>query len=150
MIPFIWALFGLLMMLSEFFIPGFVIFFFGSGAIITSILTLLVPFIRITIPLQLLIWLAASGITLFSLRRYLSKIFKGKLIGKENDDEFIGKKVLVVEKISPESPGRIRLLGTTWRAESYDEVFESGEYVEIIEKKNMTFAVTGKILEDES
>lgn len=149
MIPFIWALFGLLMMLSEFFIPGFVIFFFGSGAIITSLLTFLFPFIKIRIPLQLLIWLAASGITLFSLRRYLSRIFKGKLIGKDNDEEFIGKRVLVVEKITPESPGRIRLSGTTWKAESYDEVFESGEYAEIIEKKNMTFTVTKKILEDE-
>jgi inner membrane protein len=148
-IPFIWAFFGLIMVFSEFFIPGFVIFFFGAGAILTSILSFLFSGLKSRLLLQIAIWLASSGITLFFLRKYLARVFKGKLISKDLDTDYIGKKVKVIEKITPQSPGRIRLAGTTWHAKSYDETFEAGEYAEIIEKENMSFVVTRKIMEDE-
>ena len=39
----IWAILGLLLILLEFFVPQFVIFFFGVGALLTAAITALVP-----------------------------------------------------------------------------------------------------------
>ena len=39
----IWAILGLLLILVEFFVPQFVIFFFGVGALVTAAVTALVP-----------------------------------------------------------------------------------------------------------
>ena len=77
-IPLIWLIAGLLMIGAEFIIPGFVIFFFGVGAIILSGLTWLIPGLQSNYLLQFIIWIASSGLTLAFLRKFFSKIFKGK------------------------------------------------------------------------
>ncbi|HUV08829.1 MAG TPA: hypothetical protein VMX75_13935 [Spirochaetia bacterium] len=45
-LPFIWSVAGILMMISETFIPGFVIFFFGLGALANGLLTAVFPGLR--------------------------------------------------------------------------------------------------------
>jgi membrane protein implicated in regulation of membrane protease activity len=149
-IPFVWALLGLLLILSEFFVPGVVIVFFGSGALLSALLTALIPPLRSNIVLQIFIWLGTSGLFLVTLRRYFAKIFKGRLANGKSDADFVGKRVKVVEKIKPGQAGRIRYQGTTWKAESYNESFKRGETVEILKKENLTFIVTKSLLEDNS
>ncbi len=144
--PYVWAVLGLLFILSEFFIPGFVIFFFGAGALLTTLLTALLPGLNSRLPLQILIWLASSGLALAFLRKYFSRIFKGSMLESE-EDKYGGEKARVVEAISPENPGRISFKGTTWKAVSYDESFKEGDTVEILKHEGMVFVVTGSILE---
>jgi membrane protein implicated in regulation of membrane protease activity len=144
--PYVWAVLGLLFILSEFFIPGFVIFFFGAGALLTTLLTALVPGLNSRLPLQILIWLASSGLSLAFLRRYFSRIFKGSLLESE-EDKYSGEKARVIEAISPEEPGRISFKGTSWKAVCYDESFAEGETVEILKREGMVFVVTGSILD---
>lgn len=140
----IWAIIGVLLMGAEIFIPGFVIFFFGLGAIATAILSLL-PVIGGSFLLQALLWVAASLGTIGLLRKKLPKIFKPKLLSKKAD-EYIGRKAVVIERVSPEKPGRIKIEGTTWKAISDTETIEKGEEVEILHKENLTFTVTKSIL----
>lgn len=142
MAPLIWAILGLAFILAEFAVPEFVIFFFGVGALLNSLLTALVPGIAASIPLQVLTWLGLSAVTLFSLRRYLAGWFKGRRFVEDDQTESVGQSVKVTEAISPEKPGRISFKGTTWIAESFDEAFEPGERVEILRREGTRFYVT--------
>jgi membrane protein implicated in regulation of membrane protease activity len=143
----IWLIIGLIFIASEFFVPGFVIFFFGSGAILTAILTAFIPFVNSSIILQTLIWLGASVFSLCFLRKHFAKIFKGRLQRPEQKEvEDSGKKATVIKAITPERPGRIRFQGTSWRAASYTESFKPGDTVDILKKEGFTFIVSKKIL----
>jgi len=144
-LPYIWAAIGLLFMGAEFFLPGFVIFFFGLGALVTAVLSWIVPGLRSGMTLQILVWLASSGLSLYFLRRYFSKIFRGSLLPSD-ESEYAGKTAVVLEEITPDKPGRVRFQGTSWRAISYDENFAPGDTVEILKEENLTLVVTGSIM----
>ena len=138
---FLWALLGLVLIGTEFILPGFIIFFFGAGALVTSLISLLLPGIDSRIGLQIIIWIAASGLSLGTLRKYVSRVFKGSFLPGRQDSS-VGKTALVIEKIGPDAPGRIKYQGTSWKAISYTETIEEGEEVSIIEQDNLTFTVT--------
>ncbi|MEM5947143.1 NfeD family protein [Spirochaetia bacterium 38H-sp] len=141
-IPVLWAIGGLVLILSEFWVSGFVIFFFGTGAIINAIITYFLP-IRDNIPLQILLWAINSMLTLFLLRRFIAPLFAGKTIDPEKDTEGEGEKVLVVEDISSDKPGRIRYKGTFWTAITYDEEpIRKDSYAIILEKEGLKFIVS--------
>jgi membrane protein implicated in regulation of membrane protease activity len=142
----IWALIGLVLIVSEFVVPGFVIFFFGAGALLNALLVALVPGIAGNIIAQILIWLGFSSVTLFGLRRYFAKWFRGRTFDEEDRAEYIGKEAKVTETIGPDKPGRIRFNGTTWVAESYSESFSPGQRVEIIKREGTRFIVTESIM----
>ena len=141
-IPYIWLILGLVLLASEFLIPGFVIFFFGIAALVIAGITWLIPGLNTNIPLQIIIWLFASGLTLGVFRRFFRKTFRGKVIKSNNGDEFRGKIATVVESISNNHPGRITFLGTSWKAMAYNEKIKKGDTVEILKKENLTLIVT--------
>jgi membrane protein implicated in regulation of membrane protease activity len=154
MAPLIWAILGLVFVVSEFVVPEFVIFFFGVGALLNSLLTAIFPSIAASIPLQILTWLGFSAATLFSLRKYLAGWFKGRKFDEDDQAEWIGRAAKVTQEIGPESPGRISLNGTTWVAESYGESFKPGDHVEVLRREGTRFLVTRSLtglpeLEDE-
>ena len=59
--PYIWAGLGLLLILIEFTAPGFVIFFFGVGALITAGLVAVFP--SLSLSWQMVFWLVLSTAT---------------------------------------------------------------------------------------
>ena len=145
---FVWAVIGLLLVGSEFFIPGLVIIFFGLGALLTSVLAAVLPGLKSSVAFQILIWIGASGLSLAFLRKYLSRVFKGKTL-IEDGSKSSGKIAEVTEAIAPEKTGRVRFEGTTWNAESYTESFEPGDTVEILKQDGLTLIVTKSILEND-
>ena len=144
---FIWALLGLVLVLAEFFVPGLVVIFFGAGALVTAIISAILPGVRGSMVLQIVIWLATSGLCLGLLRKYLSKVFRGRMITEAGEDDVVGKAAEVVEVITPDKPGRVRFEGTTWAAESYTETFNPGDRVEILKQENITLIVTRPMLD---
>ena len=139
-----WAVAGLLLIGSEMLIPGFTIFFFGVGALLTALISAIIPGLKDNFTYQLLIW-ATTSITSFAfLRKYLSKVFKGKEIDNHTgEDHDSGKLATVIEKITPDIPGRIRYRGTSWKAVSYDNEFEPGTKVEILKKEGLSYIISG-------
>jgi len=139
----IWAISGVLLIFVEFFIPGLVIIFFGLGALITAFFTMIIGN-SFTLPLQLLLFASASVSSLIILRKYMKKIFKGKLENENEGTNFnieIGKIIPVVEYIQPgEVGGKVKYQGTIWSAQS-DEQVPTGESVKIIGSKNLTLFV---------
>ena len=144
---FLWSLLGLLLIGAEMFIPGFVIFFFGSGAIITGFLSILIPGLSANFALQGIIWISSSILSLSFFRKKFARIFRGTILNKEITSD-LGRTVKVIEKITPEKPGRVRYQGTSWKAISYTESFDVGDKVDIVQEENLTFVVSGTILED--
>lgn len=139
-----WFLLGIVFIISELFIPGFTIFFFGCGAILTGIAGLAIPAVLSNYTVQLLIWLITSILSLIFLRKKFSNTFSGK-IHKNQIESFIGKKALVIDEIDKNTSGRININGTSWKAESLNnEKIFSNEKVLIIRRKeseSLTFIV---------
>ena len=133
----IWFIAGLIMLLTEFTMPGLIVFFFGVGAWLVALICL---FMDISLNIQLTIFLAASVFFLISLRKWLKNVFVGRIDVKESLDEFIGEKAVVIREINPHSGGKVEFHGTSWNAEA-DEKISEGSSVEVIEKNNITLKV---------
>lgn len=137
----IWCFIGIVMLMSEFICPGFVILFFGIGALAVALICM---FTGISINAQILIFLVVSLITLFSLRKWVKNVFRGIATCKnrmqKNIDSYVGETAKVVEEIKVNSTGRIEFHGTTWNAISPTDI-PKGTTVVIEEQNNLTFKV---------
>ena len=125
----------------EFTAPGVIIFFFGVGALLVSVLCLIFD---PSINLQLAVFLLSSFFLLIVLRKWLKKIFIGReKEGQDFDDtvdDILGQSVIVKKDIKPDFPGKVEFRGTLWKAEA-DGVIKKGIPVEIIAKDNITLKV---------
>ncbi|MDX1776723.1 MAG: NfeD family protein [Desulfobulbales bacterium] len=118
----IWFLAGVVFLVLELLVPGFILIFFTAGSWITAIAAL---FVDIDLTAQISIFIISSLASLFTLRKYSLETFKGKT--RENiDDNYteskIGKTAVVTKSISPHVPGEIKVLGSYWRATSETEI----------------------------
>lgn len=146
----IWAIIGFFMIIAEFFVPGLVIIFFGTGALLTALLTALIPGITGSLLPQVLIWLGFSTLSLISLRKYFKKIFRGKQItSRDHEYDDGGRTVEVLETVGPETAGRIRYKGTSWAALSFDKTYEPGDKVWILKQEGMTYYVGDPLLPED-
>lgn len=137
----IWFLVGLVMLLMEMATPGLVFLFFGVGAWIVVVLLLL---LKISLNAQLGIFLIASLLSLALFRNILKKTFHGHEANEQELekvlDEFSGHKATVIQRIDPESGGKVEFKGSQWEAEAKEEIDE-GEVVKILSKDNLTLKV---------
>lgn len=140
-LEFTWLGIGVIIMLLEFIVPGFVIFFFGVGAIVVSATLFLFD---IPESIQIIEFLLVSVLSLTLFRKKVNFLFG--IRDKTEDsldkqlDEYIGAKVIVTQRISPTQRGRIELFGSNWNAEA-DETIQEGEVVEVVKKDNLTLFV---------
>lgn len=144
---FLWTLLGLLLIGAEMFIPGFVIFFFGIGAVVTGILSVFIPGIAGSFMSQGVVWIISTILSFSFFRKKFTKIFKGTILNR-NTDKDLGEAAVVIEEITPDKPGRVRYQGTSWKAVSYIEKFDVGETVDIVKEESLTFIVSKHFLDD--
>lgn len=137
----VWLTAGLLLILSEFIVPGFLIIFFGLGAVITG-LALLV--FGMPIPVQLLLFAVSSVVLLVLVRWLMPKVFKGREehVGELPSDsmECAGRIVEVLEPIEPGVGGKVSFMGTVWEAVS-EARHGKGEHVRVLRRDNITLVV---------
>jgi len=133
-IPYLWVLAGILLACLEIFTPGFVVIFFGIGALMTGILALIFPGLNQNLLWQFIIWAISSVGSLALFRRFFKKTFHGK--------EIIGQVAEVTETVSPSKAGWVKFQGTLWKAISYDATCHPGDVVEIMKKDNLTLIVS--------
>jgi len=135
-----WSLVGLLLIASEMIIPGFTIFFFGAGALLTALATLIIP--GMGVGAQTLLWAGSSIAAFLFLRKRFRSVLKGTIIYRDGDaDKYAGREAEVITPIAPDTPGRIRFQGTSWEAISYDETLPAGEKALILRQEGMRFIV---------
>ncbi|MFO7849270.1 MAG: NfeD family protein [Spirochaetia bacterium] len=144
---FVWGLAGFLLIASEIIVPGFVIFFFGSGALLTALASAVLPPVGSSLALQGIIWAVSTVFSLVFLRRRFSGIFHGTVLNPSRIDD-LGKTAVVNERITPDKPGRVRYRGTSWKGVSYSETFEKGDKVSIIQEDGLSLIVSAPFLQD--
>ena len=129
-----WLIIAGLFFVGEIATVGFLIFWFGVGALIA----MLVSFFTSNIIIQTTIFVISSTILIFATKPFVKKFADVK---KTNTNVYsiIGKKALVIKTIDPiHSVGQIKINGEVWTAESEDnQVIEEGLEVEIIEIKGV-------------
>lgn len=137
----IWAIFGIILLLMELFMPGLVIFFFGFGGLVTALTTMLG--VTESLNTQLLVFIFTSILALLFFR----KLIKNKFMERSDEpdtDKYniqIGKIVSVIELIEPnEVGGKVRYQGSPWSAESSEKI-GPGESVKITGFRNLTLIV---------
>lgn len=137
-----WFFLGLAFFLLELLIPGFVIFFFGFGAWITSLVCLIA---NPGLDLQIIIFSITSILSLILLRKMLTRRFfkEGGDSPELLRDEFIGKDAIALENISKGTKGRVEFKGTPWTATPNEDI-KSGQTVEITGKESINLIVKPK------
>lgn len=138
-----WFLLGVVLMLSELALPGFVIIFFGIGAWITA-LCIFLGFSQ-GFNTQLVIFLVSSVLSLVLFRNQGKKYFQGRVSGKMDDvsklDDVRGERAVVVEDIVPTNlAGKVEFHGTNWNAVAEEEI-KKGTPVEVLERSDLTLKV---------
>ena len=138
----VWFVFGLLFVLAELMLPGFVIIFFGIGAWITAIIDWVGLVENFTG--QLAVFLVSSVLSLVLFRKKASTALRGKVVGKLSSDEELdnvkGQKVKVIADIQPNNNGKVELYGTVWNAEA-EVPLNKGLMVEVVERNNLVLKV---------
>lgn len=140
---FLWLIFGLALMLAELIMPGFVVFFFGIGALITAALSYFG--IINNFGLQIGVFLASSMIVLFLFRKRFSSSFKGDVSrvmkpGEQLDNIKGTKAVVTTDILADGVHGKVELNGTIWEADA-DEFIGKGTVVEIISRTDLKLKV---------
>lgn len=139
----IWFLLGVAFLIGEMALPGFILIFFTVGCWIAAIITWGT---NITVTGQVIVFVVVSLVSLFSLRKYSLKTFKGSIRQDEDDggmESKRGKTAQVTQAINPHVPGEIKMGGTFWRAVADEEIAE-GQSVIIVSQtadEGLTFKV---------
>ena len=113
----------------EIFTLGFLIFWFGIGALFAMI----VSFFTTNIIIQTTVFLITSTIFILATKPLVKKFVDVKNTNT-NVFSIIGKKALVIKDIDPiHSSGQIKLNGEVWSAETEnDEIIKEGSEVEVL------------------
>ncbi len=139
--PMVWMAAGLLLVLSEFIVPGFLIIFFGLGAMITGLALLA---FGMSVPVQLLLFAVSSVLLLALVRWLMPRVFRGREehVGELPSDsmECAGQIVEVLEPIEPGVGGKVSFMGTEWEAVS-EARHGKGEHVRVLRRDNITLVV---------
>ncbi|BCS89152.1 NfeD family protein [Pseudodesulfovibrio sediminis] len=127
----IWLSVGVIFIVAELIVPGFIIVFFGVGALIAGA----TAFFGSTIPIQLIVFGVSSLVMILVFRKTMAKTFAGSDADddSEENDSAIGQMAEVVEAIKPPHVGRIKFQGSFWNA-LCDETIETGTMIRIVNR----------------
>ena len=143
----IWLILAGIFFITEMATVGFLIFWFGVGALIAMISSFFIQ----NIIIQTTIFIISSTILLFATKPLVKKFMDIKPT-KTNAFSIIGKKALVIKEINPiQSTGQIKLNGEVWSAESENnEIISEGSEVEILEIRGVKAIVRSQTSENRS
>jgi len=102
----------------EIFTTGFLVFWFGIGALFAMIASFFIPNIYV----QSAIFIVTSVILLFATRKFAEKVQKNSPVVKTNAYSVENKIGKVIQEINPvEGKGEVKVGGEVWSAKSFDE-----------------------------
>ena len=142
-----WLIIAGLFFIGEIITVGFLVFWFGVGALIAMIVSCFTT----NIIIQTAVFVISSTILLLATKPFVKKFVDVKPT-KTNAFSIIGKKALVTKEINSHSVGQIKINGEVWSAEAEnDEIIPEGSEVEIIRINGVKAIVKSvKILEVKS
>jgi membrane protein implicated in regulation of membrane protease activity len=134
-----WTIFGVVLIVAEIFTLGFVLFWFGIGALAAA----LAGFLGVGIIGQFLIFAGVSISLTFLSRRIFSGYQNQKTDILTGIDSIIGQVGTVSNSSKGElHKGEVKVFGSIWTAISEDgELLTEGEKVEVVRVKGSTIYV---------
>lgn len=124
-----WVILAVVFIISEIFLPGFFVFFFGVGAIPAAV----VAGLGASFATQVAVFVVSSTIGLLFARKIALRLTQGSpdSIGA---DRMLGKAGMVTEDLDPDSPkGKVRVDRDVWIAETEDgSALPAGEKVSVV------------------
>ena len=124
----VWLIIAGLFFIGEIITVGFLVFWFGVGALLAMIVSLFTS----NIIIQTTIFIISSAILLFVTKPFVKKFVDVKPTNT-NAFSIIGKKALVIKEINSHSVGQIKINGEVWSAEAEnDETITEGSEIEIV------------------
>lgn len=137
----VWFIVGLILILSEFALPGIILIFIGLGAWAAAFTSWMdwTP----SLASQMTVFSVGSLIFLMGLRRFFTEWFMG--LSKSGDardaeEEFAGKEVKVLGTIAAGHDGKVEFKGSTWNARS-DSPLEAGSIAVIVSRDGLMLTV---------
>jgi len=126
-----WIIISGIFFIIEMATVGFLMFWFGIGALIAMIVSLFTT----NIAIQATVFILSSTILLFFTRPFVNKFTKKNSEIQTNAYSIIGKKGIVIKTIDPISgKGQVKVGTEVWTAKSKDNTkLETGLEVEILE-----------------
>ncbi|TGL37494.1 NfeD family protein [Leptospira perdikensis] len=137
---YLWIFLGLILLFSEFLLPGTFVMFLGIGAIFTGIFTRLVPIEFYT---QVVVWVVSSLVSILVGGSAVKRFFKSESsVDPFIQDDFLNQIVPVETDILVQRHGgKIKFQGTLWDAVSTNSKIPKGNFVRILSRDNLTFTV---------
>ena len=128
-----WAVLGIGLIIAELAVPAFFIVWFGLGALLVSVVVLVVPSLGLTA--QLLTWTVASVAMVVVWFRIFKPGMHKTRIGM-SDSNIVGEVGMLTRDVEPYQKGQVRfqkpLVGSElWECIS-DETIRSGERVKVL------------------
>lgn len=129
---YIWLIVAGVCFIIEMLTVGFFVFWFGIGALITMIISILFPDNML---LQATIFVISSTILIFLTKPFVDKFTKKDKKIVTNAYSIIGKKGIVTQDIKETyGIGQVKISGETWSAKTSDgSVIEKGSQIEVIQ-----------------
>lgn len=127
----IWLIIAGVCFIIEMITTGFLVFWFGIGALLTLIVSLIFPD---NIVLQTSVFVISSTLLMFLTKPFVDKFTKSDKKVVTNAFSIIGKKGIVTQDINEaHSVGQIKVLGEVWSAKTDDgSTIEKGTQIEVI------------------
>ena len=136
----IWLIIALILFIMEIFVPSFVLFNFGIGALVGSFAAGL----NLSTEWQIILFSLGTIMSFFLIRPIMMRFaYKRSDGSKTNIDAMVGREAKVIEEINHENnQGRVSLDGDIWQARSLDnDVISVGSHVEIVQLKSIMLIV---------
>ncbi len=136
----IWLIVALICFIMEIFIPSFVLFNFGIGAVIGSFAAGL----NLSLEWQIVLFSAGTMMSFFLIRPAMKRFaYRRTKDFKTNMDAMVGRQATVSEEICNENNrGRVSLDGDVWQARSIsNEIIPQGTLVEIVQLNSIILIV---------
>lgn len=137
--PWIWLGIAILMTIIEGMTMGLTTIWLAIAALVSMILAFFLPSITVQITVFLLL-----SIVLFIFTRPVAvkKMKLGKV--KTNSDRLIGMTGIVMETVSTDNPGQVKVGGQIWtaRPDHSDMILQKGENCQIVRIQGVTVIVS--------
>ena len=101
-----WLVLGMILIITEIFVPSFTIFWFGLGAIIVAVILLLMP--DLPVAWQLFIWAIASCIFTFLWFKMIRPLMRDRTKAGISREAALGESGQVIKAPEPGGRGLVR------------------------------------------
>ncbi|HOO73398.1 MAG TPA: NfeD family protein [Spirochaetota bacterium] len=143
--PIVWLAIGIIIMACEIIMPGFIVFWFGAGGILTALFIFIGLIPENSPEWQWTFFFVSSFILLGFWQLLLKKKFSSNVVDSSRDATLLNLRGKATTKIVPGIPGEVELYSMyhgikKWKAES-GETIEAGEEITVTDANGIKLIV---------